>query len=244
MATERVYWGLYGDESDNFPMDWLPPAVQQVISPRSQRLLVKAIGEGLMDRGKVLWAFWSNHYEFTTRKIGEDLMGSIWQGKVPYFQGKGVIKLNIGIDDPEQYIIYASHEFKGSSMYNVNHPQTKALLWEVPQADFVIMGDKHKYGYTEMPHHDNAYLAGLHKAHIAHLLQIGTAKTGPDHYSIRGWSNGMLEWPIFILYPGEHKIKRAYDFKDLEYFLDVKIDPILLKRLDEAAEEEGVKHAS
>ncbi len=245
LATERVYWANYGDETDNFPMDWLPPAVQQIITPKAQRLLVAAMVERMIDKGKLLWSFWSNHHAFTERKIGEDLMAPMFMGKVPFFHGKGVIRFKIGLDEEtaEEYIIYASHEFTGSSVYNINHPQMKALLWEVPQADFVIMGDKHKYGYTEVSHHDNSYYAGLHKNHIAHLLQVGTAKTGPDHYSIRGWSSGMLEWPIFVLYPDKHVIKRAYDFDDLEYFLGVTLDKRLLRRLEQAAEEEGVKHA-
>lgn len=245
LATERVYWANYGDESDNFPMDWLPPAIQQVITPRSQRLLVNAITQQLIDKGKMLWSFWSNHHGFTERRIGEDLLAPVFQDNIPFFHGKGVVKLKIGANEAtaEEYVIYGSHEFKGSSMYNINHPQMRALLWEVPSADFVIMGDKHKYGYTEVSHHDNAFYAGLHKNHIAHLLQIGTAKTGPDHYTIRGWSAGMFEWPCFILYPDRHVIKRAYDFADLEHFLDVKIDPKLLAKLDEAAEEEGVKHS-
>lgn len=245
MATPNVYVGGYGDENDNFPMDWLPPAVQQIIAPKAQRLLVQALMEQMIERGKLLWSFWSNHHAFTERRIGENLMAPIYQGKVPFFHGKGVIRLKVGpdIETAEEYIIYASHEFSGQSIYNINHPQMRALLWEVPMADFVIMGDKHKYGYTEVSHHDNAFYAGLHKSHIAHLVQIGTAKTGPDHYSIRGWSAGMLEWPMFILYPDRHRIKRAYDFEDLAHFLDVDIDPKLLRRLKDAAEEEGVNHA-
>lgn len=241
LSIPRLYWGVFGDEMDNFPLEWLPPAVMQVITPSTQRKIVHGIIDKLIEKKKLLFSFWSNHPAFTEKRIGENLMEPIYEGRVPYFHGKGVIRLSVGKDEEaaEEYVIYGAHKFKGHSIYNPTHPQMRALLWEVPSADFVIMGDKHQYAYSEIPHHDMSYLAGLHSNRTAHLLQIGTAKNGPDHYTIRGWSNGMFEWPIFVLYPGEHKIKRVYDFEDLEHFLDVKIDRRLLGNLRKAAEAEG-----
>ena len=236
IATPRVYWAIYGDEMDNYPLDWMPPAIMQVITPRTQQKIVHAIVDELIDHGKILYSFWSDHPAFTERKTGDNPMEPIYMGRVPYFHGKGVVKLRVG---EQRYVIFASHKFKGSSIYNPTHPQMRALLWEVPSADFVIMGHRHQYAYSEVPHHDLSYLSGLHKNRVAHLLQVGTAKSGPDHYTIRGWSDGMFEWPIFVLYPGEHKVKRVYDFEDLEHFLDIKIDQKLLKDLREAAELEG-----
>jgi hypothetical protein len=236
MATERVFWGLYGDDADLFPLGWLPPAMGMVITPVMQRRLVSSIANELTKNGKALWSFWGNHDGFDEKQIGESLITPIWQGNIPYFHGKGVIRLQVG---ENEYIIYGAHAFKGSSIYNVNHAQMRALLWEVPQADFVVMGHKHTFGYAEVPHHEQAYLAGLHQSRMAHLLQIGSPKTGPDRYTIRGWSQGIFEWPIFVLYPDEHKIKRAYDFEDLEHFLGVTIDKSLLEALEEAARLEG-----
>lgn len=241
LSVDRIYWATYGDEIDNFPMKWLPPAAQQVLTPKIQRRILRAIVERMTEKGKILWSFWGNH-SFEERDIGENLTEPIWMGKIPYFHGKGVIRLRIGkdFDTAEEYVIFGAHGFKGNSIYNPNHPQMRALLWEVPQADFVVMGDRHKYAYQEVPHHENAYLAGLNQNRIAHLVQIGTAKSGPDHYTIRGWSQGHFEWPIFVLYPGEHKIKRVYEFGDLEHFLGIEIDKRLLKQLKDAAEAEGV----
>lgn len=168
-------------------------------------------------------------------------MEPAYMGRVPYFHGKGVIQLKVGKDEnnTEDYVIYGAHQMKGSSIYNPTHPQMRALLWEVPSADFVAMGDKHQYAYSEVPHHDMSFLSGLHANRTAHLLQIGTAKNGPDHYTIRGWSKGNFEWPMFVLYPGEHKIKRCYDFEDLAHLLGVTIDRKLLRELKKAAEAEG-----
>ena len=241
LSIPRLFWGVFGDEYDNFPLDWLPPAVMQVITPATQRKIVHGIIDRLVEKNKLLFSFWSNHPAFTERRIGENLLEPAYMGRIPYFHGKGVICLQVGKDaeTAENYIIYGAHQMKGNSIYNPTHPQMRALLWEVPSADFVIMGDKHTYAYSEVPHHDMSYLSGLHSNRTAHLLQVGTAKNGPDHYTIRGWSNGMFEWPIFILYPGEHKIKRVYDFEDLEHFLDVKIDRKLLSNLKKAAEAEG-----
>lgn len=241
LTVPRLYWGVFGDEFDNFPLDWLPPAIMQVIDPSTQKKIVHGIVDRLIEKNKMLFSFWSNHPAFTERRTGENPMEPAYIGRIPYFHGKGVIRLKIGKDEDtaEEYVIYGAHQLKGNSIYNPTHPQMRALLWEVPSADFVIMGDRHQYAYSEVPHHDMSYLSGLHSNRTAHLLQVGTAKNGPDHYTIRGWSNGMFEWPIFILYPGEHKIKRVYDFEDLEYFLDVKIDRKLLGKLKKAAEAEG-----
>lgn len=241
LSIPRLFWGVFGDEYDNFPLDWLPPAIMQVITPATQRQIVHGIVDKLIEKNKLLFSFWSNHPGFTERRTGENPMEPAYLGRIPYFHGKGVIRLKVGKeeDSAEEYVIYGAHQLKGNSIYNPTHPQMRALLWEVPSADFVIMGDKHQYAYSEVPHHDMSYLSGLHSNRTAHLLQVGTAKNGPDHYTIRGWSNGMFEWPIFILYPGEHKIKRVYDFEDLEHFLDVKIDRKLLRKLKASAKAEG-----
>lgn len=241
LQIPRLYWGVFGDEIDNFPLDWLPPAIMQVITPTTQKQIVHGIVDKLIEKNKLLFSFWSDHPAFTERRTGENPMEPAYMGRIPYFHGKGVIKLLLGKEEEsaEEYVIYGAHQMKGRSIYNPNHPQMRALLWEVPQADFVVMGDKHQYAYSEFPHHDMAFLSGLHRNRIAHLLQVGTAKNGPDHYTIRGWTKGNFEWPIFVLYPGEHKIKRCYDFGDLEHFLGVKIDKKLLRELKEAAEAEG-----
>jgi len=238
--TPRFYWGLFGDLADNFPLDWMPPAIMQVIQPMHQWRLIQVVAQKLMDEKKVLFAFWGNHNHFSEKKTGEDPEVPVWRGRVPYFHGKGVVTLRVGkeYETAEQYIIYGGHKLRGNSQYNTNHPQVKALLWDVPQADFIISAHTHNFGYQEVVHHEQAFLAGLHKNRIAHLVQIGSPKIGPDPHTIRGWSNGIFEWPIFVLYPDRHEIKRIYDFKDIEHYLGITLNKDLLEKLEEAKEKE------
>lgn len=44
-------------------------------------------------------------------------------------------------------------------------------------------------------------------------VQVGTAKTGPDPYTIKSWSPGTWEWPILIFRPDSHQIVSTTDLK-------------------------------
>lgn len=100
--------------------------------------------------------------------------------------------------------------------------QGQALRWDLPSADVIVQGDKHVYGAAEVTAFKFEYDAGLRPSPFVWLVQVGTAKAGPDKYSIRRWSQGVFEWPIAVFWPDEHKIKVTRHLEDVEAWLGEK----------------------
>lgn len=212
----RFYWGIHGDEYEGFPPGWASTVFLNLVPPEIQRLIVAKIIDKIHEAGKLLYACWSNHPAFMERLTGEDQAEILYSGKVPYFRGAGVLKLKLG---EQTYILDVAHSFPGTSYHNPSHSQGRELSQGLPQADFVIQGHKHSYAYQEMSHRTKAFNAGLQENLIARLVQVGTAKTGPDPYTLRRWSAGVLIWPTFALSAKQHEIHRVYDRAALEYYL-------------------------
>jgi len=216
LEIDRFYWGAHGDEYDGFPANWATTVFLNLAPPYLQKRIVSKVIDKLQHNGKLLYSMWSNHPAFEERKTGEDMSEVMYLGKVPYFVGKGIVKLCV---DDQEYILSVAHEFPGHSQWNENHAQRKQLM-KVPQADFIIMGDKHTYAYQERAHNIEAYDAGLQENMIAHLVQTGTAKSLNDPYSVRNWNRGVFIWPTFVLSAKEHKIHKIYDTEALKWYLD------------------------
>lgn len=222
LRVEGLYWGVHGDEYDNFTTGF--PSAEaiwnQLIPPAAQRHLVKAIISRLAQKSKIMYACWSNHTGFDEKRLGENLVKPIYmQNHIPFFDGKGALRLQVG---QEEYILYVAHEFPGSSQWNRLHAQTKALHMEMPSADVVAMGDKHIAGVQKIYHHQPEFEAGRRAVPYSYLIQTGTAKAGPDPYTIRNWTSGIFEWPTLVFYPNRHMVKLVDDLDDLEYFLSGK----------------------
>jgi len=216
LEIDRFYWGAHGDEIENFPPNWAGTVFNNLIPPNQQRKLVAKIIDRLHQNGKLLYSMWSNHPAFSERLTGENPMEIIYKNKVPYFAGKGLVKLYV---DNELYILSVAHLFRGHSQWNPNHAQRKQFD-NIPQADFVIMGDKHTYSYQEMMSKGEAYDAGLQNNRTVHLVQTGTAKSLNDPYTVRWWCKGNFIWPTFVLSAKEHKIAKVTDTAALQWYLD------------------------
>jgi hypothetical protein len=83
----------------------------------------------------------------------------------------------------------------------------------------VIQGDKHRYAFQEVSHRTKAYDAGLQENLIARMVQVGTAKTGPDPYTLRKFDRGIFIWPCFVFSALQHDVHRVYDRTALEWYL-------------------------
>jgi len=223
LGIDRFYWGVHGDEYEGFPANWAATVWNNLLPPELQKKLVAKIISHLHHEGKLLYSMWSNHPAFEERATGEDPSKILWRGSapgVPYFSGKGIVKLQVGGGGKkyQEYILSLAHVFKGHSQWNPNHSQRKQFD-RVPQADFVIQGDKHTYAYQEMIAKTEAYDAGLQKNETVHLVQTGTAKSLSDPYTLRGWSRGHFIWPVFVLSGKEHRVHRVGDRAALEWYL-------------------------
>jgi len=219
LDTPRLYWGMHGDEVEGFSTSFRAafPVLDQLTKPLVQRSLANRMIAMLAEKGKLLYGCASTRAHNTGMAIGEDLLQNEYQRRnIPYFVGKGIWTLDVG---SERYVFMVGHELPGTSMYNPNHSQIRALLWDCPEADFIISAHKHTYAYQEISHHELAYRAGVHPINKTHLVAVGTAKDGPDPYSISRWSQGNFVWPQFCLYPDRHEIKRVYGWDDVSHYL-------------------------
>lgn len=216
LSIDRLYWGSHGDDWESFPPGWAMTVFNNLLPPYIQRQLVAKIVDKLHQNGKLLYSCWGNHPAFMERLTGEDPQRVVYCEKVPYFSGRGVVKLYVG---EQLYVLSVAHSFPGSSIHNPSHSQGRQLDKQVPQADFIIQGHKHDYAYQERTHHVEAYDAGLQENLTAHLVQTGTAKDGPDPYSLRGWNRGVFIWPTFVLSAKSHAIHRVYDTAALLWYL-------------------------
>ena len=170
------------------------------------------------DAGKVLFGCSSQHGgEWFEAAVGMNpIKEEFHNTQTPYFDGKGILKLWIG---QELYVGAVAHSFKGSSIYNPNHPQRRATLFDYPSADLAVMGDKHKYAVQHMSDRVDEYRAGLRPSPLVWHIQVGTAKIGSDPYTIRGWQHGYFEWPVMVFYPDRHLIKQCFEIDDLKWML-------------------------
>jgi hypothetical protein len=62
--------------------------------------------------------------------------------------------------------------------------------------------------------------AGNRESRRVLLVQTGTAKSGADKYTIRGWSKGEFEWATLVFGAKEHKIRWSWALEDVEHWLE------------------------
>ena len=214
MATPNLYWLSLGDDVEGFLPGFLDAsavAEQAIADPRVQRLMLAHILDRLASEGKLLAGCASQHGgDWYRKKTVDDPIKDLYlQHGVPYFDGKGLLTLKVA---EQSYHIALAHQFPGAGM-NPNHAQRRAAMTDFPSADVLVQGDKHRYAVTEYSLPPMEFDAGLRPSYIQWLVQVGTAKTGPDRYSIRGWSRGVLEWPVLIFRHDRHAIAASRDLQ-------------------------------
>lgn len=221
LRTERLYWGIHGDDIEGFLKNFRSSRAvfDQLVPPPLQRRLLALIIKHLAERGKVLYGCAGEHggswYEDI---IGENLVKDIYgEGGIPFFDGKGVYVLHVG---EQTYQIAVAHKFPGSSMYNPNHPQRRAQFQDFPQADMIVQGHSHTTAVQRVISYVTETDAGLRESAYTWLVQTGTAKTGKDPYTIRGWRRSLLDWPTFVFYSQRHEIRLVQCEEDLRRYLE------------------------
>lgn len=218
----RMFWGSMGDDIDGFiPKFYSSEAVVgQLYPPHIQRDMLESMLDELVKRDKLLFGTWSEHTgKWWETAVGENPYKRLFTSRdVPYFDGQGYLHISVG---SEEYEIALAHGLSGSSIHNLLHPQGRAARFEYPNADVIINAGRHQYGISEQAFWKNAYDVGSRRSPFVWLLETGTAKAGPDKYTIRNWAQGIMEWPMVVLYPDEHKIKVSRDLDDVRYWLSL-----------------------
>ncbi len=222
LDTPRLHWLSLGDDVEGFLpgfRDGSAVTDQAIANPLVQRLMLARVLDKLAERGKLLAGCASQHGGDWYRKaVGEDPIKALYLARrVPFYDGKGLLTLKVG---RQTYQVALAHSFPGSSIYNANHAQRRAGLFDFPSADVIVQGDKHRYAVTEMSLPPTEFDAGLRASYMQWLVQVGTAKAGLDKYSIRGWSRGVLEWPVLIFHADRHCIEYTRDLERASTLLE------------------------
>lgn len=217
-----------GDEKENFGTGNFAgrkSQEDQALTERHQEALVKAYLTAVKERVTV--GVNSQHGgQWDEKKKGYASLKDYYTDLgIPYFDGMGYCKFVLG---DQEYNIAIAHEFKGSSMYNPLHPHKRAMFERFPNADVLMMADRHQYAISEQYVYGNEYRAGNRQSPYVYMLQVGTAKGGPDPYTIRGWENGVSEWPWLVLWPDHHEVRVTRHFEDVKRWLEVR--PIKTQR--------------
>ena len=220
LETDGLYLGLLGDEPEGFLPGFRDAraVTDQVLPIKAQIAILGAYLKLWSEKGKCLFGCHSQHGGGWFEKLVglNPIKDEFRETKTPYFEGRGIVKLWLG---EERFVIPVAHSFKGTSIYNPNHAQRRATLFDYPSADLCVQGDRHRYAVQQMSDRVDEFLAGLRPSPKVWHVQVGTAKIGSDPYTIRGWQHGFFEWPTFVFYPEEHRIKQCFELRDLKWML-------------------------
>lgn len=217
-----LYWGSLGDDIEGFLSTFPDQAAikEQLLPVENQIELLETILSPLAESRRLLFGSGSQHGgKWLNKRTGSNPVKQMYLDLgVPFFDGQAYLKLDVG---KQTYHVGMSHEFPGSSNINPNYPQARALRERYPNADVIVMGDRHNPAMQWYSIYKDEYEAGNRSSPYVWLLQAGTAKTGPDKYTIQSWPTGILGWPITIFYPDRHAIKCTMDLEDAALWLEL-----------------------
>lgn len=220
LQIPNLYWGSLGDDIDGFAAYFSDTqAVEdQLINVPQQLALLEAVLSPLAETNRLLFGCGSQHpAKWERHRTGKDSVKQIYMNfGVPYFDGAGYVKLQVG---DITYFVALAHEFPGSSMWNPNYAHARASRLRFPMADVVVAGDKHSMSYQHYQAYIDEWKMGNRQSPDVHLLQAGTAKNGPDPYTIKNFPTGGMGWPIVIFSPHEHCIRVVDRLDDAIKFL-------------------------
>lgn len=213
-AIPRTFIAFFGDTREGFYPRFRDEktVMQQALNLEMQDELMLWVYRKFAP--KLLWELSSQHgNEWDERRgAGNSIKDLCRRFDVTYFDGVGYVKLILG---EQEYRIAVAHKFKGHSYHNPNHSQWRALFERFPLADVVAQADKHNVGWQRREVYADEVEYGGRKSPEVWLIQIGTAKGGPDPYTIRGWPQGQLGWPFILLSQDRHKVKVTLDLEDV-----------------------------
>lgn len=222
LDIQRLYLFSLGDDIEGFsPYFRDVEAVQdQIYSVAQQRKILEHIYEPIVAQNKLLAGCGSQHGDAWERKhSGMNPIKDMYMNtfNVPFYDGIAYIKFLVG---SQTYFIAVGHEFPGTSQWNALQAQKRASKFRFPLADVVVQGDKHTTAYALDTSFTDEYLMNNRAWPYTWLIQSGTAKTGADKYTIKGWSLGNFGWPVAVFYPNKHDVAVDMDLDRIRKLLD------------------------
>lgn len=220
IEMDGLYIATLGDEIEGFIPGFrdVTAVGDQPLGVPLQEKMVKSVVADLVEAHKLICGAGSQHgSQWQERNLGKSPMNEIYrQVGLPWFTGQAYVKLHVGC---QVYNLAIAHEFPGHSMYNLLHPHARAHRFNFPMADAVIQGDKHTYALEETTSYVWEYDAGNRPSPFVWFVQTGTAKTGNDPYTVRGWSRGIFEWPMLIFHGDSHHIEGTRNLSTARHWL-------------------------
>ncbi len=216
LAHDNLKLALVGDLIDNFTQFKNVLAVtQQLISPKQQRRILESLIEELVEKDKLIISGYGNHdVEFDERIIGHSFVQDILSKSVPYFNGKGIMKLKVG---DVEYTNLILHKTRYNSFIHALHGAKREYQLTFP-ADVVVCGDKHLSGFEEYIHYGMAKDAGMGFGGETFLIRLGTYKTDCG-YSKRYWGKGNIRTDCVVYFPKDKMKKRFSTAEDAVIYM-------------------------
>ena len=205
LATPGLYVATIGDLIEGFiPGEKSAETVEQMVgSLKGQLGALKSVIAELAKAKKILCMTWGDHdAKWFEKLVGLNIVKSQFHDRVPYFNGRGLIRLLVG---KQEYWLQVNHALPGNSYLNPNHAQRKAALTLFP-ADVTASGHTHKPAFQMMHHFDQLREVGINLGGRSWLVQVGTFKTGPDGYTVRTWTRGIMGVPTGVFYHDRHEV--------------------------------------
>lgn len=203
MSTPNLLVAFVGDGIEGFiPGDKSAETIEQMPSGlKAQIAAYRSLVEELVDAGKLLFMTWGDHdAKWFEKAIGLNVVKHQMHSKVPYFNGRAVVTLKLG---DEEYYVQVNHAERFNSQWNRNHPQRRQYERFFP-ADVNVSGHKHKPAFQMTTHYEQLREHGLNVGGKHWLIATGTFKTGPDPYTVRKWTKGVIGVPTVVFHPDNH----------------------------------------
>lgn len=180
--TPNSYVVFLGDLINN--MNWNPGQFEEAEQTPEQIGYLKAIFKHLTQNEKLLHAVTGDH-DGWLKKSGYDMNRELADEGVSSSNGPTFIHTDV-VD--QRYEVGLAHQLPGHSIYNVNHPQMRAVRFgSMHGADIVASGHNHKKGVAIAYQHElgqpkeTTYVAiGPYKAHDDWLAKKGWAEQRPE----------------------------------------------------------------
>lgn len=177
--TPNSYIMMMGDVIDGFFFN--SAQMEQIEQVPEQIMYVKSLLKYISSNKKLLIG-WGGDHDKWQDKMGNSMYADFFENTGAYYMyGVGYATLRIGDID---YKITGSHKFPGSSMYNLNHPQDRAMrfggAWG---SDIIVSGHNHKKSHTE-----KTVVGFGGEAIVTHEVALGPYKCQDDYSKKNGWS--------------------------------------------------------
>lgn len=197
LEHDQLKVGITGDAIEGFIPGVKPAETteQQAGSVKSQIQALESLVNELHENDSLLWMSSGEHDgRWFEQEVGFNPIKKLVEDKIPYFTGRGLIKLKVG---SQEYFVMANHNERFSSQWSDTHGARRAYEQFFP-ADVVITCHTHQPEWRVFWHYQELRAAGLGVGGKSILVQNGTYKTGPDGYTIRSWNRGIIGVPTVV----------------------------------------------